>query len=194
MVAVDEPLFGIVDDPLMDKGSAARESLLTAWEALMHEARSRDVETCIHLHSTSDDLFWSVKSLRIVESHVAAPLYEMKGTKERLEKEDKLLKASLAFSDFDRLIQEKLGPTTTVDALTEAWNNIGKRVVKPEKFLEAVSTMKHRLLSAIERFGVERVVLAGPECGLRGFPTYDSAIECLNRVSKAVRAVTGKYL
>lgn len=194
LVAVDEPLFGIVDDPLMDKGSAARESLLTAWEALMHEARRRDVETCIHLHSTSDDLFWSVESLGIVESHVAAPLYEMTGTKERLEKEDKLLKASVTFSDFDRLIQEKLGPTTTVDALAAAWNNIGKRVVKPEKFLEAVSVMKHRLLSAIERFGVERVALAGPECGLRGFPTYDSAIECLNRVSKAVRAVTGKYL
>jgi len=42
-----------------------------------------------------------------------------------------------------------------------------------------------RLRRAVERFG-ERVAYAGPECGLRGFPTYESALECLRRVARAV--------
>lgn len=193
MVAVDEPLFGVIDDSLMDQGSEGRESLRRAWESMMRAARSRGVETCIHLHSTSDALFWSVESLGVVESHVGAPLYEMKATEERLEKEDKLLKASIALSDFDQLIKQKLGPTATADGLAEAWKNIEKGVVKPGLFLEDVGVMKHRLVRAIERFGVEKVVLAGPECGLRGFPTFDSAIGCLERVSRAVSAVRDKH-
>jgi 5-methyltetrahydropteroyltriglutamate--homocysteine methyltransferase len=191
LIAVDEPLFGIVDDPLMDKGSEARESLLVAWESMMHEAKIRDVETCIHLHSTSDDLFWAIKSLGIVESHVAAPLYEAKATKDRLEQEDKMLKASIALSDFDQLIREKLGSNASVDALAEAWRNIKKGSVKPETFLEDVSVMKHRLAKVVKRFGIEKVVLAGPECGLRGFPTYNLAIGCLRRVSQAVEGIVG---
>lgn len=185
LVSVDEPLFGVVDDPLIDRGAEGRESLLAGWESMMSKAESRNVETCIHLHRTSDDLFWEVKSLGILESHVDDPLYTMRATKRLLEKNDKRLKASVATTDFDKLIKEKLRPNTTEDAVADAWKEIAKGTVKPEMYLEDVGVMKKRLEDIVERFGVERVVLEGTECGMRGFPTYGSAIECLRRVSEA---------
>ncbi len=186
LVSVDEPLFGMVDDPLIDRGAEGRENLLAAWESIARTARSRKAETCIHLHCTSDDLFWAVESLRIVESHVDDPLYEMKKTRELLEEEDKQLKASVALTDFDRLIKEKMGQRASDEAVADVWKSISKQAVNPEAFLESVDVVKKRLLKIVERFGVGRVALAGPECGLWGFPTYASAIECLRRVSKAV--------
>lgn len=186
MVAVDEPLFGMVDDPLIDRGTQGRENLLAAWEIMMSKARNKNVETCIHLHCTSDDLFWAVESLRVVESHVGDPLYETRNTKDFLEKEDKLLKASITITDFDQLIRGKLGLKVSGDAVAETWKNVSKGTLNPEAFLEDVNVMKERLVRITERFGAERVALVGPECGLRGFPTYSSAIECLRRVSRAV--------
>ncbi len=186
LVSVDEPLFGLVDDPLIDRGTEGRENLLAAWESIASKARNKNIETCLHLHCTSDDLFWTVKSLRIVESHVDDPLYGIKTTKQLLEREDKLLKASIALTDFDRLIRERLSSNTSDDVVAEAWKSISKGTVSAETFLEDIGIMKKRLARIIERFDVERVVLAGAECGLRGFPTYASAMECLRRVSKAV--------
>ncbi|MFP3984673.1 MAG: hypothetical protein ACLFU9_01725 [Candidatus Bathyarchaeia archaeon] len=186
LVSVDEPLFGMVDEPLIDRGTEGRENLLEAWESMMRQARGRNIETCIHLHCTSDDLFWSLKSLKVVESHVDDPLYEMKITKERLESEDKSLKASVAIADFDRLIREKLGSKISDEVVADAWKSISKRTLKPETFLEDVGVMRKRFARLVERFGTERIVLIGPECGLRGFPTYSSAIECLRCVSRAL--------
>jgi len=48
--------------------------------------------------------------------------------------------------------------------------------------------MKNRLVKVVERFGAERVPYAGPECGLKGYPTYETAIECLRRVSSAIES------
>jgi len=185
LISVDEPLFGVVDDPLIDRGAEGRESLLAGWESIMSKAKSRNAETCIHLHRTSDDLFWEIESLGILESHVDDPLYTMRTTRELLEKKDKRLKASIATTDFDRLIKEKLSPNKTEDALADAWKEIAKGTVKPEMYLEDVGMMRKRFGNIVERFGVERVVLAGTECGMRGFPTYSSAMECLRRVSEA---------
>jgi methionine synthase II (cobalamin-independent) len=191
LVSVDEPLFGLVDDPLIDRGAEGRESLLASWNAVMSNARSRGVETCIHLHSTSDDLFWDVESLRIVESHVDDPLYRMKTVGERLERGNKRLKASIARTDFDQLIRESLGSKSTEEGVAEVWKEIAKGSVSPEVFLEGVDGMKKRLVDIVDRFGAESVVLAGPECGLRGFPTYESALECLRRVSEATLSFSG---
>ncbi len=187
LLSIDEPLFGVIDDPSMDRAIAGRENLLAAWESIAGKARARSVETCIHLHNTSDDLFWAVKSLRIIESHKDDPIYEMKTVKQRLEKEDKMLKASIAITDFDRLMKNSLGLAVSEEVVADVWKNISKGKLNPEKFLEASDVIKKRLLKITERFGSERVALAGPECGLRGFPTYASAIECLKRVSKAVK-------
>ena len=189
LVSIDEPLFGMIDDPLIDRSSEGRETLLAAWESIMGKAANKDVGTCMHLHCTSDDLFWAVKSLRIVESHTDDPLYKMKTTKQHLEKQDKQLKASIAIADFDRLIKKKLSSNASDEAVADAWKKITEATLNPESFLENVGVMKKRLAKIIDQFGMERVVLAGTECGLRGFPTYASAIECLRNVSKAVQSI-----
>jgi 5-methyltetrahydropteroyltriglutamate--homocysteine methyltransferase len=185
LISVDEPLFGVVDDPLIDRGTEGRERLLAAWESIMSRARKRSVETCIHLHCTTNELFWEVESLGVVETHVDDPLYKMKATGGWLERKDKLLKASVATTDFDMLIKAKLGLDATGDAVADVWKKIAKGTLSPEMYLEDVDLMKKRLEDIVERFGVERVAMAGTECGLRGFPTYGSAIECLRRVSEA---------
>jgi methionine synthase II (cobalamin-independent) len=194
LVSVDEPVFGLQDDPLIDFGSGGRESLRKAWESIFHKVRSKNAQTVMHLHSTTDELFWDVASLEIIDSHVDDPLHQMEKTKEKLESTDKFLKASIAFSEFDNLIRrriisnsrEKLTEISTNEKIAETWKGIGHGRIDPETFLEDVEVMKGRLLEVVGRFGVERVPYAGPECGLKGFPTYKSAVECLRRVSSAL--------
>lgn len=193
IISIDEPLFGLVDDPMIDKGAEGREALLLAWELITSKARSRKIETCMHLHNTSDDLFWKVKSLKVLESHMNDPIYEMKATRQRLDKEDKFLKVSIAISDFDQLIRRKLGSNASDETIAKAWKDILKGIESPEAFLENIGVMKKRLIRVVEHFGIERVKLAGPECGLRGFPTYALAIKCLRHVSKAVELATRMF-
>jgi len=195
LVSVDEPVFGFVDDPLLDRGSEGRENLLKAWESIMAKIRAKGARTCLHLHNTSDELFWEVKALNLVESHVDDSFYQANRTKERLESTDKFLKASIAVTDFDQLIRNNVIATSTHkldeisinEKIAETWKTLTKKQTDPKIFLENTQLMKERLTKIIEYFGENRVPYAGPECGLRGFPTYESALECLRRASKAVR-------
>jgi len=194
LVSVDEPLFGLLDEPLIDFGSRGRENLLSAWETFFHKVKSKNAQTMIHLHSTANPLFWDVSSLDVIDSHVDDPLIQMKKTGELLESRDKFLKASVAVNDFDTIIKkriaddspEKLTESDLNERIADAWTDIKHGRINPEIFLESVDTMKNRLIKVVERFGVERVLYAGPECGLKGYPTYETAIECLRRVSSAI--------
>ena len=194
LVSVDEPVFGLQDDPLIDFGSEGRENLRKAWEFIFHEIESKNAETMLHLHSTTDELFWDVDSLRVIDSHVDDPLSQMKKTKEKLESTDKFLKASIAYSEFDTLIRqriyqnssEKLDEIAVNEKIAETWKSINSGRTDPEVFLEDVDVMKARLVELCTRFGTNRVPYYGPECGLKGFPTYKSAMECLRRVSSAL--------
>jgi 5-methyltetrahydropteroyltriglutamate--homocysteine methyltransferase len=195
LVSVDEPVFGLQDDALIDFGSEGRENLQRAWESIFHKAKSKNAQTVIHLHSTVDELFWDIDSLEIIESHVDDPIHQRKNTKEKLESRDKFLKASVAVNDFDTLIKKRIA-TDSLEKLTESdlneriadtWTDIKHGRINPELFLESVDLMKSRLVKVAERFGVERVLYAGPECGLKGYPTYETAIECLRRASSAIK-------
>ena len=194
LVSVDEPSFGLVDDPLIDFGSEGRENLLRAWESIFHKIKSKNAQSMIHLHSTTNELFWDVESLEIIDSHVDDPLQETKKTRELVESSDKFLKASITYNDFDKLIlhrivadsREKLSEFDTNEKVAEAWSDIKNGRVDPKFFLESVDTMKNRLVGVVDQFGVERILYAGPECGLKGYPTYESALECLRRVSSVV--------
>lgn len=195
LVSVEEPVFGFIDDPLLDRGSEGRENLLRAWESIMNKAGAKGVQTCLHLHNTSDELFWEAKSLNIIESHVSDSFYQAKRTKERLESTDKFLKASIAVTDFDQLIRDKiivtskqkLNETSINEKIAETWKNLSKSQIDPTIFVEDHELMKERMVKIVEHFGSNRVPYAGPECGLRGFPTYESALECLRRVAKAAK-------
>ena len=195
LVAVDEPVFGLQDDPLIDFGSEGRENLRKAWESIFRKAKSKNAQTLLHLHNTADELFWEIESLDVIDSHVDDPIYQMKKTKERLESTDKFLKASISVADFDTLIKKRIIKTSRQkmtelamnERIAEAWTGITGRKTDPDIFLEKLDIMKKRLVEIVDRFGVERVPYAGPECGLKGFPTYECALECLRRVSSAVK-------
>ena len=195
MVTVDEPTFGLIDDPLIDYGTQGRENLQKAWEMIFHNAASRGIPTCLHLHDTTNDLFWEVNSLNIVESHLGDLIYTSKKTKKNLESTDKFLKASICISNFDQLIrtnivaspQQKSGELTIDEKVAETWKNITSGKLDPTIFIENVELMQKRLIKIFNQFGAERVPYAGPECGLISFPTYESALECLRRTSNAVQ-------
>ncbi|MGD8506721.1 MAG: hypothetical protein PVF15_08685, partial [Candidatus Bathyarchaeota archaeon] len=104
LVALDEPVFGLIDDPLLDRGSEARENLHRAWQLILEKASSKNAQTCLHIHNTRDELFWEIESLHIIESHKNDPIYEAKRTKQLLESTDKSLNASITVTDFDQLI------------------------------------------------------------------------------------------
>ncbi len=197
LVSVDEPVFGLSSDPLIDHGSEGKEDLLKAWESVFHEIRSRGVKSCIHLHNTTDESFWDVGSLEVVESHVDDVLYRSSRTRELLEKKDKFLKACTCVADFDELIRESIrvhhgegvDESTLTQGVADAWRKLRHGGVDPLRFLETSECMRGRLVEVIERFGAERVPYAGPECGLRNFPTYESAMEYLSRSAEAVKGL-----
>jgi len=198
LVAMDEPVFGLIDDPLMDRGSKARENLRKAWELILERASSKNVQTCLHIHSTRDELFWEVKPLDIIEAPLNDPLYKAKRTKQLLESEDKLLNASIAVTNFDQLIrshilgssQQKMTEIMMNEKIGETWKKIREGKVDPAVFLESANLMRKRLIKLLESFGANRIAYGVPECGLRGFPTYECALECLKRVADAARSVT----
>ncbi len=194
LVAVDEPVFGVSSDPLIDRGSEGEEDLLKAWERVFHEIHSRGATSCIHLHNTTDELFWNVGSIDIVESHLNDVLYRSERTKQYLEEKDKLLKACTCLSDFDELIREKIQDqrgeveeSVLAQGVADAWKKLRHGEVDPLRFLETVDRMKKRLMEVVDRFGEERVPYAGPECGLSNFPTYESAQEYLRRSAETVK-------
>jgi 5-methyltetrahydropteroyltriglutamate--homocysteine methyltransferase len=195
LVAVDEPIFGLLDDSLIDHGSEGRENLRKAWDSIFQKASSKGMQTCIHLHNTADRLFWEIESLNIIESHVNDPLYHTEKTRELLESTDKSLKASICITDFDRLIRnrvivnskQKLNESSVNQRIAQVWKDITNNKLDPKIFLEDQKRMHKRLIKILEEFGAERVPYAGPECGLISFPTYESALECLRRVSKTIK-------
>jgi len=198
IVSIDEPLLGFVDDPLLDHGSKGRENLLKAWDNMAGKVRARGAQACLHLHNTSDELFWETKSVSLLESHVSDPFYEANRTKEKLESTDKFLKASITVTDFDELIRNHVTVTSGAkfdeisvnEKIADTWEKLKHGKIDPMIFLEDTALMRKRLRAAIERFGSDRILYAGPECGLRGFPSYESALECLRRVAQATKSFT----
>jgi 5-methyltetrahydropteroyltriglutamate--homocysteine methyltransferase len=194
LVSIDEPVFGFIDDPLLDHGSQGRENLLQAWQTIMQKIRAKGAQTCLHLHNTTDELFWQVKSLNIIETHVHDPFYQTERTKRQLEATDKCLKASIAVTDYEQLIRKhiaaeagKINDIATNEKIAETWKNLKAKKLDPTAFLDTVDVMKQRLKQTIDRFGENRIPYAGTECGTWSFPTYESAIEYLRRVSKATQ-------
>lgn len=192
LISLDEPVFGLIDDPLIDYGYGGREELLKGWERIFYEIKSRGVHSIIHLHNTTNDFFWQADSLDIVESHIDDPLYSSPKTKEYLERYDKFLKASICITNFDVLIRNELtsnGITNELEInqrIAHIWTNIKKGRINPNTFLESTDIMSRRLGKIIGQYG-DRILYAGPECGLKSFPTYNSAIECLRRVDRAAK-------
>ena len=191
LVCIDEPVLGFLNDPLLDYGSEGRESLGAAWEEICSAASSKGSATSIHLHDTSDDLFWEVAHLDLVQAHIGDPLYSQDATSRRLEETGKRLKASIFHNQFDDLIEARLKREGVVDDVEQrvgdTWTQIRRGEVDPMVFLEEVDVGLARLRQVVKRFGVEKVPMVGPECGVGGWPSYETAMECLRRTAEATR-------
>ncbi|MFH1328001.1 MAG: hypothetical protein ABIH76_04015 [Candidatus Bathyarchaeota archaeon] len=193
-LSLDEPLLGVVDDPRLDFGSEGRDLLVEAWETIFYEAKSRGLETSIHLHNTGQDLFWQVGSLGVIESHVDDPFYTSSQAKKTLEETDKHVKASISTTNFDKLIEQSIKKsssqaTSAEEMVGEYWKGIKRGEINPTSLFEDTPLIEKRLKKTIEHFGVERVLYAGPECGLKGFPNYGCALEYLKHTSQAIKNV-----
>jgi 5-methyltetrahydropteroyltriglutamate--homocysteine methyltransferase len=192
-LSIDEPVLGFIDEPFLDHGTEGRESVKRALEDICYAASVRGVETSLHLHNTSNDIFWEIEHLDILESHVEDPIYDLKSTREKLKETGKRLKASIGITFFDKLIQnyvinEGLG-VEVQERIGEIWNKIDNGLLDPSIFLEKREVMVRRLDSLLERFGEENIPYAGPECGFGSFPTYESAIQYMKRIA----GIVGEY-
>ena len=196
LLSVDEPVLGFLNDPQLDYGAEGREALRESWDTICRIARLHDMETSMHLHNTSEGLFWDAKYLRILEPHVGDPLYTQDTTKQKLEETDKRLKASIFVTLFDNLIQSRLeaqGKLKNVqEKIGETWNQIRLGKVDPRVFLDEPALIEKRLDDVVSRFGEERVPYTGPECGLGSWPGYELAFECLRRISQVVDKFNSK--
>jgi 5-methyltetrahydropteroyltriglutamate--homocysteine methyltransferase len=197
LICIDEPVLGFLNDPLLDYGSNGRENLIKAWDGICRAAVSKGAETSMHLHDTSDDIFWDVDALQLAESHVGDPLYTLDSTKKRLEETGKRLKATIAMTLFDTLIEAHLKSQGVSEGLQQkvgdTWTEIRREKVDPMIFIEEAGLMAKRLDVIVEEFGPENVPYAGPECGMSSWPGYEYAMEGLRRISKAVASHTKKH-
>ena len=189
ILAIDEPVLGFLSDSLLDPGSDGREELMAAWECICREAKVRGAEPLIHLHDTSTALFWEVEGLKHIESHVGDALYQSSQVRSQCERYDKFIKASIAITDFEYLVRRKVSETSSSKAnlpevVAKTWTAINKGKIDSADFLDSKIVMKKRLEKIIDLFGVERVVLAGPECGLKSFPTRQCAVEYLRQIAE----------
>ncbi len=191
LVCIDEPVLGFLNDPLLDYGSESRETLIKSWNEICRIAVSKGAETSMHLHDTSDDIFWNVEYLQLLESHVGDPMYSLDSIKGRLDETGKRLKASIMITLFDTLIEKNLrahkGTEGIQQKIGDTWNGIRNKKINPEVFIENVDLMAKRLGTVVQKMGPENVPYAGPECGMGGWPDYIYAIEGLRRISEAVK-------
>ncbi|MBD3229034.1 MAG: hypothetical protein GF329_12665 [Candidatus Lokiarchaeota archaeon] len=199
MLSLDEPTFGTIDDKLLDIGSDGREKLLKAWEGIFRKSKKNEMKTIIHLHDTNDKLFWDVPSLDIIESHVYDKLYSNNKTKKYLESRDKFLKASISISKFDTLIEKKIVSESNIkdeikilEKIAEIWKEINNKRLDPSNFLENADLLEKRLIKNIDTFGKNRILYAGPECGLKSFPSYKCAMDYFKINSRTISNVNNK--
>ncbi len=184
-LSVDEPVLGFMNDPLLDYGSEGREALRKSWDRICGVAKTHNLETSIHLHNTSENLFWEAEHLDMIGCHIGDSFYTQESTKVKLEETDKQVFASIGVTQYDNLIQGYYltqGYTGNIpEKIGQIWTDIRKEVVDPYRFLEEPKVLRKRLSKVVDSFGVERVGYVSPECGLNSFPDYDVAMECLGR-------------
>jgi 5-methyltetrahydropteroyltriglutamate--homocysteine methyltransferase len=128
----------------------------------------------VHLHSSlnANDVL-DVEGLDVVSLEFAASPKNLEGlSKKALDEKDKYVRVGVARTDVDSIMAE----------LYE------KGIAKPtpDQLVESEETMRRRYDKAREKFG-ERLLFAGPDCGLGGWPTQETAELLLKRAVAAVK-------
>jgi 5-methyltetrahydropteroyltriglutamate--homocysteine methyltransferase len=165
VLCLDEPSFGFLDV------SGDRDTLLGVLEKAFSLA---GVTKQVHLHSSLRvvDLL-DVGGLDVLSLEFAASPRNLEGlSRKMLEGSDKYVRVGVARTDIDSIRAELYD----------------KGVVNPsaDQFVEAEETMRRRFNLAKERYG-DRLLFAGPDCGLGGWPSQEAAELLLKRTVRAVK-------
>ncbi len=176
-VSIDEPSIGI-NPQIMFSDSDLAEAL----EKAAKTAASHKIDTEIHLHSPLHyKLVCRVQSIGIIGVESAAnPSYLDLIDKKDLDEYDKFLRVGVARTDIFNMaaaLNEKYG--------TNVWK-------EPPKLEEIVSGMEtpHIIEKRLEKtyglFG-ERIMYAGPDCGLGSWPTQELAFSLLKNTGMGIK-------
>jgi methionine synthase II (cobalamin-independent) len=175
VITIDEPSFGLegFGDFFTDTSSDPRlEHLISCWNEVYKNVPS-DCYRGIHLHASPFENSFNA-NWNLLEAHVGVYV-----KRQWLEDYDKFIRAAIVRTD---------GPTIDQnDDTKDAWQDILSGNYK--KYLQTKSEMEHHLQDTINRYGIERVPFAGPECG---FGPWDwkhglsMAIETLVRMNQVI--------
>ena len=193
MLCVEEPLFGVVDDPRLDYAGEWSEALLKAWDKIFYAASRRGVVCAMHLHSTSNKIFWDLSRLDVIEAEADDPIYRSERTRSLLERYGKRLKASICSTNLNKLAEKAADRIPRYTGLTkeqrlgQIWADIKRGKEDPTILLESEDEIRSRLKQIVSLVGLENVPYAGPECGLKGFFSVDLALLYLRRCSEVVK-------
>ncbi|MHA1944035.1 MAG: hypothetical protein ACW96M_06540 [Candidatus Thorarchaeota archaeon] len=151
VVTMDEPAFGLegFGDFFTDTSSDPRsEHLISCWNEIYKIVPS-DCYRGIHLHASPSETSFNA-DWNLLEAHVGVYV-----KRQWMEDYDKFIRAAIVRTD---------GPTIDQnDDVKDAWKEILSG--NYEKYLQTNSEMERHLQETINRYGIERVPFAGPECG-----------------------------
>jgi len=165
VVSLDEPSFGFQDV------SAARDLIADVLEKAFDFP---DVTKQIHLHSSSRiaDVL-KVRNLDVVSFEFGASPENIESVPRRiLDEADKHVRVGITRTD--------------IDAISAELHDKGITQLEPDKIVERVGTIQKRFAAAKEKFG-DRMTFTGPDCGLGGWPSQESAQLLLKRTVDAVK-------
>jgi methionine synthase II (cobalamin-independent) len=151
VVTMDEPAFGLegFGDFFTDTSSDPHsEHLISCWNEIYKKVPS-DCFRGIHLHASPFENSFNA-NWNLLEAHVGVYV-----KRQWLEDYDKFIRAAIVRTE---------GPTIDPnDDAKDAWQDILSG--NYERYLQTKSEMERHLQENINRYGIERVPFAGPECG-----------------------------
>jgi 5-methyltetrahydropteroyltriglutamate--homocysteine methyltransferase len=165
VVCLDEPSLGFLDV------SAPRDVIVDVLEKAFGFI---GVTKQIHLHSSLRvaDLL-GVRGLDVLALEYAASPKNLEGlSKKMLDNADKYVRIGIARTD--------------VDSIRAELYDKGETKPTDDQLVESLETIRRRFLLAAERYG-ERLLFAGPDCGLGGWPSQEVAELLLKRTVNAVK-------
>jgi len=164
-VSLDEPSFGFQDI------SADRDTILEVLE------KAFDFDGAVkqmHLHSPSRvEQILDVKNLDVLSFEYASSPRNIESlSRNMLEKADKHIRVGISRTDINSIMSELYDKGLTQPSA--------------EQIVESEVTICKRFLAAREKYG-DRMTFTGPDCGLGGWPTQNSAQLLLKKTVNAVK-------
>lgn len=166
VVSIDEPSLGYAD--LLN---AEKEDIIDILEI---SAANINAQVQLHLHTLkAADVFLEAKNISTVTAEYAgSPKNIELVSKQALEEHDKFIRVGIARTDIDSIIAGFLEKNIEPSA---------------KMLIDEKEEIRRRFEKAKEKFG-ERLLFAGPDCGLRSWPSQEAAGELLRRVSEVIHS------